>query len=194
MSTTNQQKYVSANPLRKIFLRPFQKKFFGLLQTLSLDSILEVGAGEGYIMSRLAELLPSRRLRGYDLIPEVVTEGRRLWPTLDLQVGDIYHIPEPDGSWDMVIASEVLEHLERPEDALRELRRVSRKYVLLSVPHEPWFRLLNFARGKHLIRFGNHPEHVNNWTQQQFVDFVITQLTVDQVISAFPWTIILARV
>src|SRR4030065_660295 len=67
---------------------------------------------------------------------------------------------------------EVREHLDQPLDALRELNRVSRKYVLLSVPYEPWFRLGNLARGRHLSRFGNHPEHVNLWSRSGFSRFV----------------------
>lgn len=194
MSTTNQEKYVSANPLRKIFLHPFQRRFVRAIQQLQPSELLEVGAGEGYLLEAIRQRLPQVRLVGLDLEASIVAEGRRVFPHLDLRQGDIYHINEPDHTWDVVVASEVLEHLERPADGLRELARVAKRYVVLSVPWEPWFRTLNLARGKHVRRWGNHPEHINNWTRQSFVDFVSGQLSVERVIPSFPWTIVLAKV
>lgn len=194
MMTTNQEKYVSANPLRKLFLGPFQRRFLDVLAGAQPTELLEIGAGEGYLLDAIHRRLPQTRLLGYDVEQSIVDEGKRQFPHLDLRRGDIYRLTEPDRSWDTVVASEVLEHLERPADGLRELARVAKRYVLLSVPWEPWFRGLNFARGKHLRRWGNHPEHVNNWTQGQFVRFVSTQLDVERVLPSLPWTIILARV
>jgi ubiquinone/menaquinone biosynthesis C-methylase UbiE len=98
-----------------------------------------------------------------------------------------------DAQFDLVLCNEVLEHLRKPEIALRELRRVTRAYVLLSVPHEPWFRLLNALRGKHLWAWGNDPEHIQNWTGRQFVDFVVRDFVVVKQASAFPWLLLLCR-
>ncbi len=193
MSTTNQQKYESFNPLRKIFLRPFQRRFVNVLRSLQPKNLLEVGAGEGYLLSIIQRALPDVPLRGLDVDSTIVNEGRRLFPKLDLRPGDIYRLPEADQSWEVVVASEVLEHLERPAKALAELKRVARRYIVLSVPWEPWFRLLNFARGKHLRRWGNHPEHLNTWSRSAFVSLVTGQLRVERVVAAFPWTIVVAR-
>lgn len=194
MPSTNQEKYESNNPFRKLFLSPFQSRFLSVLESIHPADVLEVGSGEGFLLHKIHERLPSRRVAGVEFVPEYVVEGRRLFPHLDLRQGDIYRLNEPDRSWDVVVASEVLEHLDRPEDALKELACVSRRYLLLSVPWEPWFRLLNFARGKHVRRFGNHPEHINNWSQKSFQRFVAESVTVERIIPSFPWTIVLARV
>lgn len=193
-SSTNQAKYVSPNPLRKMFLLPFQNRFLAAVVSVKPKDILEVGAGEGYLLEQIHRRLPDTRLVGLDVSVSAVAEGKRIFPHLDLRQGDIYRLNEPDHAWDLVIASEVLEHLDRPADGLRELVRVARRHVLLSVPWEPWFRLMNLARGQHLRRWGNHPEHVNNWTPGAFRRFVSQQLAVERVIPAYPWTIILARV
>jgi hypothetical protein len=37
-----------------------------------------------------------------------------------------------------------------------------------SVPFEPYFRIGNVLRGKHLGRLGNHPEHVQHWNLRTF--------------------------
>lgn len=194
MMTTNQLKYESGNPLRKIFLRPFQRRFLTVLETIRPMDLFEVGAGEGYLLEQIHRRLPDVRLVGVDVEASIIAEGKRVFPHLDLRQGNIYQLNEPDHSWDVVVASEVLEHLDRPADGLRELARVAKRYVVLSVPWEPWFRLMNFARGQHLRRWGNHPEHVNNWTRQTFARFVGSQLTVERVIPSYPWTIVLARV
>jgi len=193
MTSTNQAKYTDGVKIRNIFLRPFQRRFVNAVAALEPTSLLELGTGEGYLLNEIHQRLPQARLVGLDLIPEFVAEGKRVFPHLDLRTGDIYHINEPDQSWDVVVASEVLEHLDRPADALRELTRVAKHAVVLSVPWEPFFRLGNFARGKHWQRFGNHPEHINLWTGKKFVAFASEQLIVDHVIPSLPWTIVVGR-
>lgn len=194
MTSTNQHKYESPNPLRKMWLRPFQKKFTGAVAALQPASLLELGSGEGFLLNELHQHLPTTKFLGLDVVPEFVAEGRRLFPELDQQVGDIYHIAQPDHSWDVVVASEVFEHLEHPDQALRELKRVARKHVVLSVPWEPYFQLGNLVRGGYLRHLGNHPEHINHWSAVGFARFVGTALTVERVIRSMPWTIVVARV
>jgi ubiquinone/menaquinone biosynthesis C-methylase UbiE len=52
-----------------------------------------------------------------------------------LQVGDAYALPFPDDSFDIVFAASLLHHLERPVDALREMRRVARRGVAVCEPN-----------------------------------------------------------
>ncbi len=194
MSSTNQQKYESVNPLRKIFLRPFQRRFVTTITTTQPQSLLEVGCGEGFLLTEIQAALPATRVVGMDVVPEFVHEGHRLFPGLDLRVGDIYHINQPDQSWDTVVASEVLEHLERPAQALAELARVAKRHLVLSVPWEPWFQAMNFARGQHLRRWGNHPEHINHWSPKTFEKLVGQYAKVTQVKTSLPWIILVAQV
>jgi SAM-dependent methyltransferase len=51
-------------------------------------------------------------------------------------VGSAYAVPAPDGAADAVISSQVLEHLERPEDALKEASRLLRPdgFLFISFP------------------------------------------------------------
>ncbi|HSU72852.1 MAG TPA: methyltransferase domain-containing protein [Candidatus Binatia bacterium] len=53
------------------------------------------------------------------------------------KVGDIRNLPFPDASFDTAVAFEILEHLpfEDFEKSLQELKRVSKKYVILSMPY-----------------------------------------------------------
>lgn len=194
MSTTNQKKFLNNTPIQKFLVGGFQQKFVEAIAQTSPTSIIELGCGEGYLLNQIHRRLPSLKLLGLDNLEAALNEGHRLFPQLDLRSGDIYRVDQPDDSWDVAIASEILEHLHHPEQALKELRRVAKRYVLLSVPNEPWFRLGNLGRLRHLKRFGNHPEHINLWSQSGFARFVAKQLTVEKIVNAFPWTIVLARV
>lgn len=194
MKTTNHQKFVNSNPVQQGLIGKFQRHFLSVLGSVQPQSILEMGCGEGFLLSSIKKQFPNIPLLGQDNLDTALTAGREIFPELDLQHGDIYHINQPDHSWDVVIASEVLEHLDHPEAALQEMKRVAKRYLLLSVPHEPWFRLGNLARGRHLKRLGNHPEHINLWSQAAFGKFVGQYAQVERLTGSFPWTILLARV
>ncbi|MDP3988041.1 MAG: class I SAM-dependent methyltransferase, partial [Candidatus Levybacteria bacterium] len=87
-----------------------------------------------------------------------------------------------------------LEHLDKPQEALRELKRVSKKYLVLSVPNEPFFMISRLLKGLDILKLGNHPGHLNHWTFLSFKNFVGGQgLKIRKLSLPFPWTIILAE-
>lgn len=99
-----------------------------LKETLALkpESVLEVGVGDGVFGSYLKNQT-SVSYRSLDIAPD-------LHPDI---LGSVDAIPLPDNSVDCAVAFEVLEHV--PFDvfpkALRELLRVSKKNVVVSMPH-----------------------------------------------------------
>lgn len=93
--------------------------------------VLDVGAGPGTITADLAELVAPGQVTGMDASAEIVEKARgyaaeRGLDNLAFEVGDAYALTEADDSVDVVHAHQVLQHLERPVDALREFRRVVR--------------------------------------------------------------------
>ncbi len=194
MLTTNHQKFETKNVAVKGLIGQFHKKITQAIADLHPTNVLELGCGEGFLLEQIHRRLPDVTLLGLDTLDQALINGRRLFPHLKLESGDIYDIKQPNNSWDVVVASEVLEHLEHPDRALHELRRVAKKYVVLSVPWEPWFQLGSLGRGKHVTRLGNHPEHINHWSRSGFRKFVEKFLAVEKIPGSFPWTILLARV
>ena len=93
--------------------------------------------------------------------------------------------------FDLVVCCEVLEHLQYPEDGLKALQKVVKKNLVLSVPREPVWRVLNMMRGKYLTKLGNTPGHIQHWSRSEFIKLVEKYFDTVYVKNPFPWTMIL---
>ncbi len=192
-TTDNYRKHTHSNPIQRQLIGNFYTALLDLAKDAKPDSVLDVGCGEGFTLERFHNEKIGKKLVGIDFLDTAIKIGKKERPYLDLRQGNIYDIPFKDSSFDLVICSEVLEHVDDPKKALKELARVTKKYCLLSVPHEPWFMVSNFLRGKNLSRLGNDIEHINHWSSHAFQKFIANELALDIVRQPFPWTLILAK-
>lgn len=116
------------------------------LNTLRFETLLDVGGGEGYI-ANLAQRIFGAYAVSSDLSFQANLRARELF-NLDSLALDAARLPFRDEAFDVVVCSEVIEHLEYPVRALRELMRVSRRAVVISTmewaesPRERQLRLL----------------------------------------------------
>ncbi|MBI2031971.1 MAG: class I SAM-dependent methyltransferase [Candidatus Levybacteria bacterium] len=191
--TDNFRKHTSQNPLQKFLIDNFYKNLISVIKDLKINSVLDVGCGEGFTLNKLYENKIGKKLEGVDFLETAIELGKKTHPHLILNQGDIYKLKYQDNAFDLVMATEVLEHLEDPRKGLKELIRVSKKYILLSVPNEPFFMGANFLRGKNITRLGNDIEHIHHWTAKRFEQFTTnnSQSTIKKVRHPFPWTILL---
>jgi SAM-dependent methyltransferase len=91
--------------------------------------LLDVGCGPGSITHDLAARVAPGRVKGIDVVEEPLVEARGKstgTPGAEFAVDDVYALSDPDDSWDVVHAHQVLQHLSDPVAALREMRRVCR--------------------------------------------------------------------
>jgi SAM-dependent methyltransferase len=157
-------------------------------------TVFEVGAGEGYSTQFLRRLLPPGCAFGSSEHDAALLERARARnPGVPLEQESIYALTRAAASVDLVVCLEVLEHLEDPARGLAELARVTRGHLIVSVPNEPLWRVLNCARGKYLANLGNTPGHLNHWSPWAFERFVGTRLRVVRRVQSLPWTIVLAE-
>jgi SAM-dependent methyltransferase len=190
----NLQKHLNPNPLQQWLLRRFQQRILELVRGTGARRILDVGCGEGFTMRELREGGVQAAMVGIDFSPAALAWNQaHHMAQSPLNVADVQHLPFRDQCFDMVLCLEVLEHLPDSALGLRELLRVSRDYVLVSVPHEPFFRGANFLRGKHLCALGNDPEHLHNYSGRAFRSLVSAQAEVVWHGYSFPWQIALVR-
>lgn len=95
--------------------------------------VLDVGAADGYLSDKLIKL-------GYDVIPLDLSPTRlkRMKEIygIDGVLGDIKNIPFPDKTFDIVIAAEILEHLNEIWIGIKEIERVSKDdgLIVVSIP------------------------------------------------------------
>jgi len=192
--TDNYKKHTTKNRIQKWLIENFYQTMFSMAGNVKPQKILDVGCGEGFTLSRFKEKNIGKELEGIDYLETAIELGRKNHPDLKLKQGNIYKLPYKDNSFDLVICTEVLEHVERPQEALKELVRISGKYIMLSVPNEPLFMGANFLRGKNWSRWGNDIEHINHWTSRRFENFVKKEkVNVVQKSHPFPWTMILLK-
>jgi len=184
-------KYASANPLVRAMMKGFFASLDALLPARTPARILEVGVGEAEVAGRLTARYPDASLVGIDLPdPELAAA----WTQVGVPgaFADIVALPFADGTFDLVLAIEVLEHVPDPAAALDELARVSAADVVLSVPREPVWRVANLARGKYVKALGNTPGHIQHWSRRAFTALVASRFTVTGARRPFPWTMVAA--
>lgn len=190
--TNNYKKNKSKNLLQNLLIENFYEKLLKLVVNLQIDTILDVGCGEGFTLCRFYKNKIGKQLLGIDSSSDSINLGRKLFPFINFKKGNVYSLPYKDNSFDLVICCEVLEHLSDPVKALKEIIRVSKKFCLLSVPNEPFFSIANFLRGKNLSRWGNDIEHIQHWMHTEFITLLEQKgFVVKSATSSFPWTIAL---
>lgn len=115
-----------------------------LCGSLPHHRILEIGAGEGSILERLAEVNFGEELYGLEISPSgveaIVSKG--IPRLVECKQFDGYNVPYDSDRFDISILSHVIEHVEHPRQLLYEASRVAR-YVFVEVPLEDNRRLPN---------------------------------------------------
>jgi SAM-dependent methyltransferase len=99
--------------------------FVGFLGVTPGARVLEVGSGLGLLAVAAAAAADDVRVIGVEISAEQIAAAATS-PHVTYRQGDAHALDFPDGSFDLVYARYVLEHVARPEAVLREMRRVVR--------------------------------------------------------------------
>jgi SAM-dependent methyltransferase len=188
-------KYGSTNPVVRRLMGGFERTLEDLLTRAGPRSLLDVGCGEGVLVHQWAQRLDERRVVGIDLEEESIQAGwaEHQAPNLEYHVMHAENLPFAENEFDLASAIEVLEHVPDPEHTLQEMARCAERHLLVSVPREPMWRMLNMARGAYWPALGNTPGHLNHWSRRSFVGLLSRYGQVAEVRSPFPWTMLLVR-
>jgi 2-polyprenyl-3-methyl-5-hydroxy-6-metoxy-1,4-benzoquinol methylase len=190
-----QAKYNSNNPVIKMMIRNFFAKIRRVVALLDAnDRILEVGCGAGESSRRILDMLAGQEFEASDIDERYIAELKETDFPVPVRQESVLDIKRKNKEFDCVFMLELLEHVPEYERALSEAFRVSRKFVVVSVPNEPLWRILNMCRGKYLKDWGNTPTHVNHWSPKSIQNLISRYGTVIKTYTPFPWTIVLAQV
>src|SRR5690606_25721837 len=97
-----------------------RRHVFELLAKCRFQSVLDVGCGNAELLRLVDARWPGRQLSGADLSPAVVEANQRALPTMRFFAANIESDALPTG-FDMVVCSEVIEHLDDPAAAIKRL-------------------------------------------------------------------------
>lgn len=130
--------------------------------------VLDISCGTGYGTHRLIKA-GAKKIVGIDISPETVLYAQKRYfnDSVIFQTGSILSLDFADNSFDVVVSFETIEHVDLPEKALSELRRVLRPggVLVISSPN----RLLT-SPGKSLSDKPNNPFHFFEWNLNEFVE------------------------
>jgi 2-polyprenyl-3-methyl-5-hydroxy-6-metoxy-1,4-benzoquinol methylase len=188
-------KYGSTNPVVRRLMGGFERTLDELMSRAQPQSLLDVGCGEGVLAHRWALEMPNTQIVGIDLEEESIQAGwaERQAPNLQYRTMPAEDLPFAAGEFELASAIEVLEHVPDPEHTVAEMARCAERFLLVSVPREPLWRMLNIARGAYLGQLGNTPGHLNHWSKRSFAKLLSRHGEVVELRSPFPWTMLLVR-
>ena len=117
--------------------------------------VLDIGCGLGVYVRKFREFTQS--VCGIDIDPKRLREGARTTPGLMLAVGE--HLPFRDGTFDVVVLNEVIEHVADDAATMREAMRILGEggRIVVYAPNRLYpFETHGIYVGKRFI-FGNIP-------------------------------------
>jgi ubiquinone/menaquinone biosynthesis C-methylase UbiE len=181
-------KHNSKNPVYRSLMKGFHDKIISTIKDTRATTILDVGCGEGYTTKEINDNYLCV-ITGIDVSKTIIRKAKELHPEIAFTVGSAYRLPYPDNSYDLVIATEMLEHLQSPETAIIEMKRVSKKYVMITVPNEPLWRIGNMARGAYIDSWGNTPGHLQHWSKKGIFKLMKNYFEDGMIKNAIMWNI-----
>ena len=193
-------KYITRNPISAYLVDQFLTSVEKLVGQTKASNIHEVGCGEGFLTMRLAQKFPHVSFRGSDFSEQIINianenlkkQSNNL--SISFEAKSIYDLNYKQDTASLIICCEVLEHLEFPEKALDVLSKITQDYIILSVPREPLWRILNMARGKYLMNLGNTPGHIQHWSKFSFLNLIDQYFDIVEIITPIPWIITLCKI
>lgn len=146
---------------RNAFALGRYKNILNLLNTEFVDltnkSILDIGCGDGVLSSFIAK--KGAKVSGIDYSDIAIDYAKE--KTKDLEIyfrqGSAYELPFEDNSFDAIVSSDVIEHLEDVPQYLSEINRVCKNNakIIISTP----------------IKYTQYPhdkEHIVEWFEDEF--------------------------
>jgi SAM-dependent methyltransferase len=188
-------KYTTQNPIARLLVAGFRGTLIDLAGRTKVQEVHEVGCGEGFLSLMLAD--HGYTVRGSDLSRDAIATARRQAAARDqppnFEVANLYDlVPDRDAA-ELVVCCEVLEHVPDPVRALHILAGLARPYLIVSVPREPLWRVLNMARGRYWGQLGNTPGHLQHWSKGDFLALLSDHIEVIECRTPIPWTFALCR-
>lgn len=107
------------------------------------DKIIELGCGLSPFLSKVN----FKEKWGLDYSSKTIETAMGMYPGVSYTVGSALKVPFPDEYFDVVLAGELIEHLENPQELILEMSRISKHKIIISTP------ILEFTDPEHIWQF-----------------------------------------
>lgn len=117
------QKGVKNNLLQRTW---HTRKLSAVISNISSPpkTILDVGCASGWFLSQLSKKFPAAKCSGIDIYDDAIKYGRKKYPKFSFYTADAHKLPFKAATFDLVVCTEVLEHVEDPMGVVLEIKRV----------------------------------------------------------------------
>ncbi len=129
-----------------------------------ISSALDAGCGDGFLCSQWALRRHLNDIWGVDLVERRVRRAQAAVPQGHFAVQSVFELAFPDRRFDLVSLVETIEHLEQPLEALLEAVRVSRRYVVVTVPYREAIEANQFLC-PHCLRRSHPAGHLQSFDE-----------------------------
>jgi 2-polyprenyl-3-methyl-5-hydroxy-6-metoxy-1,4-benzoquinol methylase len=171
LEITQEKRLQAALDSEGISAEPIYQSVLRLCRALRLSGdLLEFGAGTGTLAKRLAALHTGGTMTCTDIRPRPQPLPSNIgWLEADLN----HPLPVPDHSFDGIISTEVIEHLENPRAIFREFYRLLRPggLLILTTPNQESVRsIAGLLMGGHFVAFlgRSYPAHITALLRKDF--------------------------
>lgn len=109
-----------------LFQKAWHNRKWRLIERIlnnSYKNILDVGCASGWLTARLVKIFPKAKVIGLDVSSLMIDYGKKIYPEIEFVCADAHQLPFPDGSFDLIVCTETLEHVVNPLNVLSEIKR-----------------------------------------------------------------------
>lgn len=134
---------------------------------LKINTVLEIGCGHGLMLANVCKTLAASQKIGVDISETILAVAKKEFPDGEFFLTNGKHLPFKEGSIDLAVFCDVLEHFEEPEKALIEAERIS-KYIAIKIPLERCIKTMFLELiAKNRFGLSNPSGHLQGWAKKE---------------------------